>query len=309
MATNGNRPSLFQRRAGLPVAILLAVLAALLIWLPVLFTCGWPPGPTPISLPALEDLRDGEKPGSYVAHGFGEIDGNFYTNSRDAFLLNYERGYRTFEVDLVVLQDGLPFCAHDESEWMYGLDKPFTQTTTAELSNRRCLGKYAPLTGSNLLDLIDEYTDARFFLDTKRTSNNSNRAILESLVSEAKERCPSALDRMIPHTFGPADLWEVAKIHRFRDYWVAVYSFRCNLDRSSVAEPDRVVLYIVSNGGPAGFRHTAGSKSILRMLYGAPLGALSRLRCPTLGLVPFPYGTRLYVSVDIMDAGAAPEPS
>lgn len=309
MGTNGKRQSPFQRRPGLPVAILLAVLAALLICLPLLFASGCPLGPSASGLSILKNLRNGEKPGACVAHALGEIDGHFYTNSRDAFLVNYERGYRTFEVDMVLLQDGSAFCAHDGSEWMYGLEKPFTETTAAELAGRLCLGKYAPLTGSGLLDLIDEYADARFLLDTKRTSNNSNRAILEALVSEAKERCPSALHRMVPHTFGPADLREVAKIHRFRDYWVAVYSFRCNLDGSSAAEPDRVVLYIVSSGGPAGFRSTADNRRILTMLYGAPLGALSRLRCPTLGLVPSLCGTRLYVSVDIMDAGAAPDSS
>jgi len=62
-----------------------------------------------ICLSAIKNLRNGEKPGGHVAHAFGEIDGIFYTDSRDAFLLNYERGFRTFEVDLVLLQDGSGF--------------------------------------------------------------------------------------------------------------------------------------------------------------------------------------------------------
>lgn len=307
MGANVKKASPPRCRLGLPLATLLAILIASSFWLPGPLNCI--DGPRPLSLITFDELRNGEKPGAYVAHGLGEIDGNFYTNSHDAFLLNYEKGYRTFEVDLVVLQDGSAFCAHDGSEWMYGLDKPFTQTTAAEISGTRCLGKYSPLTGSDLLDVIDEYADTRFLLDTKRTSNNSNRAILEALVSEARERCPSALGRMIPHTFGPADLWEAAKIHRFRDYWVAVYSFRCNLDRSSAAEPDRVVLYVVSSGGPPGLYQTADRKRILATVYGATLGALSRLRCPTLGLVPSLCGTRVYVSMDIIDAGPAPKPS
>jgi glycerophosphoryl diester phosphodiesterase len=309
VGTDRKKPSPSQRRVSLPAAILLGLLVALLVWLPLPLNCGCALGPHSPSLSTLKDLRNGEKPGAHVAHAFGEIDGVFYTDSRDAFLLNYERGFRTFEVDLVLLQDGSAFCAHDGTEWMYGLDKPFTETAVAELAGRLCLGKYTPLTGSGLLDLINEYTDACFLLDTKRTAQNSNHAILEALVSEARERHLSVLDRMIPHTFGPADLWEVAKIHHFSDYWVAVYSFRCNINRSSSTDADRVVLYAIANGGLAGLQGTEDIKKISASPYGTLLGALSLLRCPSLGLILPLCGTRLYVSVDIIDSDAAPSPS
>ncbi len=162
MGTNGRKPSPSQRRVSLPVAILLGILVALLVWLLLPLNCGCALGPQSSGLSALKNLRNGEKPGVHVAHAFGEIDGIFYTDSRDAFLLNYERGFRTFEVDLVLLQDGSVFCAHDGTEWMYGLDKPFTETTATELAGRLCLGKYTPLTGSGLLDLINEYTRRLF---------------------------------------------------------------------------------------------------------------------------------------------------
>jgi hypothetical protein len=293
------KPSLFQRKAGLPVTILLGILVALLVWLLLPLAMG----PHSSSFYVLKDLRNGEKPNAYVAHAFGEIDGVFYTDSRDAFLLNYERGFRTFEVDLVLLQDGSAFCAHDGTEWMYGLDKPFAETTAAELSGRLCLGKYTPLTGSDLLDLVNEYTDACFLLDTKRTAQNSNHAILEALVSEATERHLPVLDRVIPHTFGPADLWEVANIHHFRYYWAAVYSFRCNINRSSGAEPDRIVLYIITKGGPAGLSRITDILNISALRHGILPGIL----CPALGLIHSLSDTRLYVSVDIIDADAAPD--
>jgi glycerophosphoryl diester phosphodiesterase len=287
------KPSPFQRKVTLPVAILLCILAALFLWLPLLLGWGCAMEPHSSSLSALKNLRDGEKLGAYVAHAFGEIDGVFYTNSRDAFLLNYERGFRAFEVDLVLLQDGSAFCAHDGTEWMYGLDKHFTETTAAELAGRLCLGKYTPLTGSDLLDLIDEYTDACFLLDTKRTDENSNHTILKALVSEATERHLSVLDRMIPHTFGPADLWEVAKIHHFSD---------------SGADVDRVVLYAVAKGGLSALQGIGDIKRISASPYGTLLGAYSLLRCPSLGLIHSLCGTRLYVSVDIINADAAPDP-
>ncbi len=309
MNAPGKKPPLFQRKVSLPVTILLAILVALLVWLPLPLNCGCAMGPDLSSLFALNDLWNGGKPGAYVAHAFGEIDGNFYTNSRDAFILNYERGFRTFEVDLVLLKDGSAFCAHDGAEWMYGLDKPFIETTADELSGRLCLGDYTPLTGSDLLDLVYEYTDALFILDTKRTTQGTNHDILRVLVSEAKNTHPSVLDRMIPHTFGPGDLCKVAKIHPFRDYWVAVYSFRCNINRSSGTDADRIVLYVISNGGPAGLRRIADIMKRSTTSYGPPLRDLSRLRCPSLGLIPSLCDTRVYISVDIIDADAAPDPS
>ena len=297
----GKKPSLFQRKAGLPVTMLLGILVASLVWIFLPLNCGCAMGPCSSRLSALEHLRKGEKPSAYVAHAFGEIDGVFYTDTRDAFLLNYQRGFRTFEVDLVLLEDGSAFCAHDGAEWMYGLVKPFAETTAAELAGRLCLGKYTPLTGSDLLDLIDQYTDACFLLDAKRTTRDSNHAILEALVSEAKERHLAVLDRMIPHTFGPEDLWEVANIHPFRHYWAAVSSFRCNFDRSPGAEPDRVVLYIISRGGPL---------SLLRITdVLADYALLFSLRYPAFALPATLYDIKVYVSVDIMTDDPQPSPA
>jgi len=241
-------------------------------------------------------LRDRSRPPGYVAHAFGGIDGNFYTNSREAFVSNYEKGFRTFEVDLVLLQDGSAFCAHDGTEWMYGLDRPFLQTTADELSGRACLGKYTPLTGSELLDLASEYTDAYFLVHTKRTAQGSTHDILRALVSEAEERHPSVLDRIIPRTLGLGDLRKVADIYPLRDYWVDVYCHKLKSNGSSGLNRDQqVVFYLIGHGSPTGLSGTMGT---LLDLWGS-LADPSRLRCPPLGPVASLHKVRLYISVDI----------
>jgi hypothetical protein len=297
------KPSSFRRKAGLFVVMLAGILVVLFIWLPSPLCCSCGTA-HPSSLSTLKNLWNGGKPGSCVAHALGEIDGAFYTDSRDAFILNYERGFRTFEVDLVLLKDGSAFCAHDGSEWMYGLDKPFAETTADELSGRLCLGKYTPLTGSDLLDLMYEYEEACFLLDTKRTAEDSNHVILDSLVTEAKEMHPSVLDRMIPHTFGPADQWEVGKIHHFRDYWSAVYSFRCNVGAGSRAEPDRIVLYVISRGGPLSLLRTADVMSDPSRPSARRVAAAFTLGWPSSYLLTSLCDTRVYISVDKMECGA-----
>ena len=295
MGKDGKKPSLFQRKAGLPATILLGILVVLLIWLPLPLNCGCAIGPRSSRLSTIEDLWNGVEASGYVAHALGGIDGNFYTNSREAFVSNYEKGFRTFEVDLVLLQDGSAFCAHDGTEWMYGLDRPFLQTTADELSGRACLGKYTPLTGSELLDLASEYTDAYFLVHTKRTAQGSTHDILRALVSEAEERHPSVLDRIIPRTLGLGDLRKVADIYPFRDYWVDVYCHKLKSNGSSGLNRDQqVVFYLIGHGSPTGLSGTMGT---LLDLWGS-LADPSRLRCPPLGPVASLHNVRLYISVD-----------
>ena len=298
MGKNGKKPSLFQRKAGLPVTILLGILVVLLIWLPLPLNCGCAIGPRSSSLSTLRDLWNGVEPSGYVAHALGGIDGNFYTNSREAFVSNYEKGFRTFEVDLVLLQDGSAFCAHDDAEWMYGLDKPFLQTTADELSARACLGMYTPLTGTELLDLAWEYGDAYFLLHTKRTTQVSTHDILRTLVSEAKERHPSVLDRMIPRTLGLGDLRKVAEIYPFRDYWVDGYCHKLKSNGNSRLHRDQqIVFYLIGRGNRTGFSGTMGT--VLDSC--GSIADPSRLRCAALGLLPslLLHDVKLYISVDI----------
>ena len=288
----------------LPATILAGILVALLLCIPLSAMSGWPAelgSPDPLALNAESD----NKPGAQVAHAFGEIDGVSYTNSREAFLSNYEKGFRIFEVDLVLLKDGSVFCAHDGSEWMYGLDNHFTETTAAELSGRPCLGKYTALIGSDLLDLIDEYPDASFLLDAKRTTQSSHHEILEALVSEARERHPSVLDRMIPHTFGPIDLCEVAKIYPFGHYWVAVFNYRRNADGTSGAEQDRIVIYIISHGGPLSLLRATDIPADSALPSRIRAAVFFSLRYPSYAL----YDIKVYVSADVIAGDPAPGPS
>jgi len=210
-------------------------------------SCSSPVEVGPSNLFTFENLRDHYEPYGYVAHAFGNIDGNKYTNSLEAFELNYEKGFRIFEVDLVLLKDGSAFCAHDGAEWMYGLDKPFLETAADELSGVLCLGKYTTLTGSDLVNLVHEYSDAYFILDTKLTAWGSRQDIVRALVSEAKERCPSVLDRMIPHIFGPEDLTRVAEIYPFKDYMLALYACKCSGKSKYLMTNGEVVQFVRDN--------------------------------------------------------------
>lgn len=173
----------------------------------------------PSTVFTASNLNNSYEPYGYVAHAFGSVDGETYANSLEAFELSYEKGFRIFEVDMVLLKDGTVFCAHDGYEKRYGLDKRFRQTSYDELAGKLYLGKYTPLNGSQLLDLLDEYKDIRIIADTKY----EHIKIIEALVAEAEQKCTSILDRLIPHISGPYELSSMHKIHQFRDYMLALY--------------------------------------------------------------------------------------
>lgn len=53
----------------------------------------------------------------FIAHAGGAIGGHLYTNSRDAFELAIDNGYRFIELDFIMTSDGHLVAAHDWGHW------------------------------------------------------------------------------------------------------------------------------------------------------------------------------------------------
>ncbi len=105
---------------------------------------------------------------SLIAHAMGGIDGLDYTNSREAFERNYQKGYRVFEVDLRQTSDGVLVGRHDwrkNGRNSYGGKKI---PTAGEYLSSRIDGKYTPVSFEDVLLLAKEYPDVYFMTDTKQ---------------------------------------------------------------------------------------------------------------------------------------------
>lgn len=48
-----------------------------------------------------------------IAHALGSIDGNVYTNSREAMISSIAKGYKYLEVDIDSTSDGIYIATHD----------------------------------------------------------------------------------------------------------------------------------------------------------------------------------------------------
>jgi glycerophosphoryl diester phosphodiesterase len=164
-----------------------------------------------------ESLRSAYNPYGFVAHAFGAVDGHGYTNSLEAFQRNYGRGFRVFEVDLVRLADGTALLAHDGLEANYGLNKPFTEATWADLAGHKYLGRYTILRVQELARLMRQHPDMYVILDSKYARLD----IYRSMLRHAPER--SLRERIFPHVEDRAELTEFRTAYPLQNYMVALY--------------------------------------------------------------------------------------
>lgn len=161
----------------------------------------------------------------YVAHAMGSPrSGTPYTNSREAFVESYEKGFRTFEVDLVRTRDGYVVVAHDDTEHRYGFPKGtrFSQLTAKQLRGRKYDGRYPIMFGHDLIVLMKRYPEITMILDIK-----GKWPVRVSVAKRlAKYAPPDVRGRMYPHVHSQEQLDATKKLKAFPGYVLALYKWR-----------------------------------------------------------------------------------
>jgi len=162
-------------------------------------------------------LAGGYNPYGFIAHAFGAIDGHIYTNTLEAFQRNYGRGFRVFEVDLVRLADGTALLAHNGLEANYGLNKPFTEATWADLAGHKYLGRYTILRSQELAGLLRAHPDIYVILDSKYARLD----IYQNMLRQAPER--NLRERILPHVEDRVELSAFRTVYPLQNYMLALY--------------------------------------------------------------------------------------
>jgi glycerophosphoryl diester phosphodiesterase len=102
----------------------------------------------------------------FIAHAGGMIEGNTYTNSLEALNLNYDKGFRLFELDILKTKDDEYVAAHDWNHWSeianYEGELPVTHE---EFIRHKILGKYTPLDMKRINDWFTNHVDATLVTD------------------------------------------------------------------------------------------------------------------------------------------------
>lgn len=121
-----------------------------------------------------------------IAHALGGIDGYTYTNSREAFMYNYQNGKRLFEVDLVFIDDQELVAAHDIPA---GLDLD-------GFKSKKIDGKYTPLSFDDIVKIMEDYSDVKLVVDIKDDFNRAYNLIINRLGNRS-----DLLYRIVPQVY------------------------------------------------------------------------------------------------------------
>lgn len=170
----------------------------------------------------------------YVAHAFGGILGDSYTNSYEAFLLNYQLGHRIFEVDFSITDDGKTVAAHDSEHWRANAvvqnstnAKPSSASsadfTYANFMSSLWQGKYHSVDLDLLFKILQEYPDIYIVTDTKFSDEENVRKQFTAFVEAAKAIDIALLDHFIPQIYIPEMFDWIMDIHPWKSVIYTLY--------------------------------------------------------------------------------------
>jgi glycerophosphoryl diester phosphodiesterase len=158
----------------------------------------------------------------YIGHAFGAVEGETYTNSYEAFIENYRRGRRVFEVDFSLTADGKVVCFHSDMESRRGLDRKVWETGHAEFMEKKILGKFTPMDLGDLIRIMRENDDIYIVTDTKCRFG----VFMEIFMDEMRKADPGMLERVIPQIYGERDYHVLREFFPFREIIYTLYRTR-----------------------------------------------------------------------------------
>lgn len=163
-----------------------------------------------------------------IAHALGGVDGKDYLNSLDGFYQAYAKGYRVFEMDLLLTTDNVLVGKH---QWGWKLSNPKTKNGNAvsyqNFKNTKIYGKYTPTSLLDMFHVMDKYKDFYLMTDSKSDEISDVKKDFTTLVQTAKKaKKESLLDRMIIQVYNQEMFKTIKKIYPFKHFVYTTYKQR-----------------------------------------------------------------------------------
>jgi glycerophosphoryl diester phosphodiesterase len=165
---------------------------------------------------------------SAICHAMGKVQGDIFTNSEDAFLENYKKGYRIFEVDISLTKDLIPVLVHDWYQYNGGnficdwkkvhREGDVNIPSYLEFQQIKICGKYKGLSLCELLNLAKKYSDAFFIVSVKTDRyeyDSYANYIFTALDSMIHDIDTALFHRIIPQVHGVKYMDAVRKNFHF----------------------------------------------------------------------------------------------
>lgn len=168
-----------------------------------------------------------------VAHAGGTIRekeyNTFYTNSLEALQQNYGLGHRLFEMDFYLTSDKKLAAVHD---WHQFGNKDDVALSSEEWKNFQTYGspetpsRFTTMLIEDVLDQMVINSDMVLITDTKSMEIPKEDTItqFEQIVTEAKNRDESLLDRVIPQIYNQEMYQEITSIYPFQHIIYTLYA-------------------------------------------------------------------------------------
>ncbi|WP_405104634.1 phosphatidylinositol-specific phospholipase C/glycerophosphodiester phosphodiesterase family protein [Paenibacillus sp. FSL K6-1217] len=184
-----------------------------------------------------------------IAHAMGGINDKAYTNTKDAFIANYEQGTRIFEADLLLTSDEQLVARH---EWTTGMSKKLGQQevlppdkqgevlTHDEVMNSPVLELYSPLDIEKIVNLMEIYPDTYIVTDTKELEPEQVTKQFQLIVEAARKKDPALLERIVPQIYSREMLEVVKQVYAFPEIIYTLYQ---------TEDSDEVVIEFVKQTG------------------------------------------------------------
>lgn len=160
----------------------------------------------------------------YIAHALGGILDSVYTNSYEAFLLNYNLGQRLFEADFNFTSDGDLVLLHGSGEWVnhiaFSQDIPMTTNIFLSALYDR---KFHTLDYQTIIDLMISHPDIYLVTDSKYLDQTRIVQEFTQIVAYAESKDPSVLDRFVVQIYYPEMLDYVMEIYPWKSIIYTLY--------------------------------------------------------------------------------------
>lgn len=175
------------------------------------------------------------KQNRYICHALGEIDGYSYTNSKEAFLENYKKGYRVFEIDLKLTSDDELVMIHSwrnrDLRKLLGIEREKEENkqplSYEEFISAKIYGKYTTMSFKDFAELIKDYPDIYVVLDGKYGEDNKEEVPIEykKIYNILSESAPELLDHIIPQIYYEEMLEQIMDVYKWKSVIYTWYGF------------------------------------------------------------------------------------
>ncbi len=197
---------------------------------------------------------DWTKQGRYICHALGKIDDYAYTNSKEAFLENYKKGYRVFEIDIEFTSDDKLVMIHGwknrDLKKLLGIVRDKSENkkplSYEEFMSHKIYGSYTSLSFEDFAKLLKDYPDVYIVLDGKYDSEEKEKLETEyrMIYDTISGNCPDMLERFIPQIYDEEMLATINDIYQWKSVIYTLYHFNDKADFDAEKEID----FAVRNG-------------------------------------------------------------